>query len=680
MKGDEDVLKLRERKALGAIVVFFATYLLLVAFSLYVTIKGLLCAYHSWSGTPHLGAFFLAVAVAALGLIVLVFLLKFVFGVKRVDMSDLIELNRDQEPKLFLLIDEVASEVGVNGPKKIYLGRDVNAGGFFDSSIWSLFGDVDKNLEIGMGLVNTTSLNEFKSVLAHEFGHFSQKAMKVGRFVYMANRLIYEIVNGNDAAKMTAYESGKELSSFSGFLVLVSPVVKLFTWILKLAHGPVARWHFELSREMEFDADRVAVELYGFTAFKRGLLRGVVADRAIEEVMNFYRCYGRQENLKSPNVYAEQLGVMMLLAKYNNLKLVNDLPDVKLNQDIRFVSTRVEFSQYGVDHPSNSDRLARAEAIGVKVRSGKEPLAGSVFAQLEKWQERLTQHIFKDVVYEKEPEELKLDDFVSMYAEAKHPILFHKVYNGYYDNRDIEDFDMDDVDSLMDDELELKQLFSWQQVNLSYEAQAIDRDVEILDLLIDKKVSVAYFFFDGVRYRSDEATEVVRRLDFRSAEILEALEQNDLNIFAFFKRLEAKLKVPKLLRKYYDEYFNGWSHRNDSAVRPVVECYQGINEDGFETELLEPFERLKPLEKELRGEVKLMLEDSIMQKHIKEDDRVVLEHFAARARVYYAQAKVNKVNLSYLKDVVRIYEGLLDLKVKLLKHRVLDYQAWLLEQ
>jgi len=55
-----------------------------------------------------------------------------------------------------------------------------------------------KNLVIGLGLVNRLNLSEFKAVLAHEFGHFSQNSMKLGSYVYTSNRIIGEIVFGRD--------------------------------------------------------------------------------------------------------------------------------------------------------------------------------------------------------------------------------------------------------------------------------------------------------------------------------------------------------------------------------------------------------------------------------------------------------------------------------------------------
>ncbi len=48
-------------------------------------------------------------------------------------------------------------------------------------------------------MVNSINLTEFKALLAHEFGHFSQKSMKLGGYVYTSFGIINQIVDGHDA-------------------------------------------------------------------------------------------------------------------------------------------------------------------------------------------------------------------------------------------------------------------------------------------------------------------------------------------------------------------------------------------------------------------------------------------------------------------------------------------------
>ena len=67
-------------------------------------------------------------------------------------------------------------------------------GGVLRPGVLNLLIPSKKNLEIGLGLVNAVSLGELKAVLAHEFGHFAQRSMAVGRWVYIAQQIAGHIV------------------------------------------------------------------------------------------------------------------------------------------------------------------------------------------------------------------------------------------------------------------------------------------------------------------------------------------------------------------------------------------------------------------------------------------------------------------------------------------------------
>ncbi|MBK9265656.1 MAG: M48 family metallopeptidase [Polyangiaceae bacterium] len=82
----------------------------------------------------------------------------------------------------------------LRGPHRVFLSSRVNAGVFYDLSFINLLVPTRKNLEIGLGLVNTLTLSEFTVVLAHEFGHFAQRSMAVGRWVYTAQQVAGQVV------------------------------------------------------------------------------------------------------------------------------------------------------------------------------------------------------------------------------------------------------------------------------------------------------------------------------------------------------------------------------------------------------------------------------------------------------------------------------------------------------
>ena len=83
-----------------------------------------------------------------------------------------VEVFRKNCPELFAVIDDIAKTVKAKKPKHVFLTADANACVFFNTSFWSIFFPVRKNLEIGLGLCNGMSKEELKGVIAHEFGHF----------------------------------------------------------------------------------------------------------------------------------------------------------------------------------------------------------------------------------------------------------------------------------------------------------------------------------------------------------------------------------------------------------------------------------------------------------------------------------------------------------------------------
>ncbi|PKF76036.1 M48 family metallopeptidase, partial [Chryseobacterium sp. PMSZPI] len=118
----------------------------------------------------------------SVGGFVFIFLVKFIFRKNKYNTSHLIEVTRSHQPELFQIIDEIVAETKVQAPKRVFLSPDVNASVSYNSVFWSMFLPVKKNLTIGIGLVNSTSVGELRAILAHEFGHFSQRSMKIGGY------------------------------------------------------------------------------------------------------------------------------------------------------------------------------------------------------------------------------------------------------------------------------------------------------------------------------------------------------------------------------------------------------------------------------------------------------------------------------------------------------------------
>ncbi|UYZ62780.1 M48 family metallopeptidase [Hymenobacter weizhouensis] len=202
-----------------------------------------------------------------------VFLLKFLFKLGGDDDNGYLPLDPAAHPDLFAFVRQLSAEAGVAMPRQILVNGQVNASVFYTNTLRSLVWPTPKNLLIGLGLVNGLNLTEFKAVLAHEFGHFGQRSMKLGSYVYAASRVIHDMVYERDKwdEVLADWRRSDWRVAWAGWLM--TGVVWVVRKLLQLCYQGIHVVHASLSREMEFQADRVAVRLAGSDAICQALYR-----------------------------------------------------------------------------------------------------------------------------------------------------------------------------------------------------------------------------------------------------------------------------------------------------------------------------------------------------------------------------------------------------------------------
>ncbi len=192
-----------------------------------------------------------------------------------------------QQPELFAFLRGLADELGAPRPHRVFLSADVNASVFYDLSIVNFIFPSQKNLVIGLGLVNVLNRSELKAVLAHEFGHFAQRSMAVGRWVYVGEQIASHMIAKRDILdRMLDF-----LSRIDIRVAWIGWIMRTIVWSIRAVVEAVFRWvviaHRALSREMEFQADLVAVSATGSDALINTLYRLQSADEDWEATMDF---------------------------------------------------------------------------------------------------------------------------------------------------------------------------------------------------------------------------------------------------------------------------------------------------------------------------------------------------------------------------------------------------------
>ncbi|MCB9758537.1 MAG: M48 family metalloprotease [Alphaproteobacteria bacterium] len=377
--------------ATAGLIGFLTLYLGLIAWLSYVSWLWISSAF-IYGGRSLLG---LVLAVPALFLVT--FLAKGLFYVRRGSPSGLTEVNEDNQPELIAFLHQIADEAGAPRPYKVYLSPRVNAGVFYDLSLRNLILPTHKNLEIGLGLVNVLTLDEFKAVIAHEFGHFAQRSMRVGTWVYLSKQFVGDLISRRDALDQFL----QRMSYIDLRVAWIAWTMRIVVWslrsVLDTAFRGVLLLERALSREMELQADLVSVSLTGSDSLVHALHKLSAADQGFARALQFAAL---EAHKKRPveDVFAVQSRVIERHAA------VIDDPDFGRTpalQDDRaahrlFKAGLAEAPRMWQTHPPNHQREANAKHRYVPSVLD-ERSAWVLFQDAERLREDLTAGLYKDL-------------------------------------------------------------------------------------------------------------------------------------------------------------------------------------------------------------------------------------------------------------------------------------------
>jgi Zn-dependent protease with chaperone function len=628
---------------------------------------------------PMFATVALGIGLASLGVLILIFLLKFIFKSHKIDRSQLIEINEHQEPELFNMIREVVHNVGTNFPKRVYLSSDVNASVFYDSSFWSMFLPVKKNLLIGLGLVNTVTKKELKAILSHEFGHFSQRTMKVGSYVYNVNQVIFNILFDNESYEGLVQRWADVSGYFSIFVVIAGKINQGIQWILRKLYIVVNRNYLGLSREMEFHADEIAASVTGYEPLKKSLLRMALADNSFNNVLNFYN-NKISENIKSDNLYRDQLAVINFLAELNNLAITNDLPDISIEEQSKYNKSKLVIKDQWASHPTIEERINRLEKTGFSADLNSDSLANSIFSDISKLQKQITDKLFEAISYQDETKEIASNKFLEEFKKETLSNSFSKIYNGYYNSKNPINFDLN-LGKQNDDKITFNELYSDEKVDLVYSAIALQNDIQTLNNISNNILNIKTFDYNGVRYKRKDANKLIEKLKPELERLNELIKLNDIKIYEFFKREEKQQNKQIELEQLYNKFFE-FDKIFDSKYDIYTKLFSELQFTSVTTQFEQirtNFRKIRPIEELLKTEINQLLSDSILHTDITLEIKEKLEQYTSSTLEYFAGVSYFNDNLNILFTAMHNYSYLLSRKYFLMKKKILAYQEDLIK-
>lgn len=664
--------------AIISISVFFIVYfvLILISFALifllgYGAVK--IIALHA-----NYLTLVLALGLFSIGLIVFYFLIKFIFIKNTYSTRHLIEVDRNKQPELFALIDEIVAETAVKMPGKVFLSPDVNASVSYNSVFWSMFLPVKKNLTIGVGLINSTTVGELKAVLAHEFGHFSQKSMKIGGYVNQAEKIIFDTVYNNREYEQTIKNgSGYWAFQLSGMISV--GFISAFQYILKFFSDFIFKNNASLRREMEFHADAVATYVTNPQEQISSLLRLDLSNAAFNSSFLFYT----ESNGKylPENLFMNQAALMQLFSERNNHPYENGLPKIDVDDLTRYNRTKVEIEDQWASHPETHRRIEMIRRNTTKNRPENNELAKTVIHGYDEIGKIMTDK-YLTLNNIKNVGEVIGDNerFMELYNE-QYPLLKMSLYfNSYYENHNPV---LDNVDNLFhtSENLAYNELFSDEMISLIQEKNATQTDLFTLHQIAADPKLVKTFKYNGTLYKSKNAGKVIPALTKELDDLKSRLEENDKQIFRYYYSLAHDGDKEILKNKYIQ--FASLDREYDIFEKAIDQFIPSLKFMLYTLPVEEIRKHRYTLlrnEKPFKDSVRQFLEESAYKDLLTIENKELLKNFIQSEYIYFNNDRYIQKEVDAIFTFINEYRAILNKSYTDYKEQLIDFQANIKEE
>jgi Zn-dependent protease with chaperone function len=266
-------------------------------------------------------------------------------------------LNPDDAPEMWQLVKDVAVKVGTRPVDMIYIAPGasiavIERGNF----LVKIFNRGQRYLLLGLGALQGMTAPQLQAILAHEYGHFTNRDTAGGGLALQVRSSIIDI-----AQHLAVNRQAHRLSPMWLFLNLFNRI------FLQITLGA--------SRLQEVLADRFAVVAYGSENFIAGLSH--VIRQTIKLDLQFNAEYRSviSRNAAAANLY--------------------ELPDLEVGDSQQFDKTFAEITNRATNkydsHPAYRDRIALAERIHSDVTDTAEArLATDLLPNLADLQNKMT--------------------------------------------------------------------------------------------------------------------------------------------------------------------------------------------------------------------------------------------------------------------------------------------------
>ncbi|HEV8270806.1 MAG TPA: hypothetical protein VGQ04_05830, partial [Chitinophagaceae bacterium] len=258
------------------------------------------------------------------------------------------------------------------------------------------------------------------------------------------------------------------------------------------------------------------------------------------------------------NVYANHHIVMKQYAEDFNLPLQLNVPVADEAFFNNFQTRRVNIKNQWASHPTREDRERHLNSLHVEATPENES-AWMIFDNPEKLQKDIT-----NILYRNAPVDLKVRSIPGIEFKERflNTIVSNKLpeaYNGYYDNQQLNEMDINKVLTGSDEQQitknEFEKLFAAEKIAMRKQLNSNKEDSQILQAIINKQIDVKNLDFDGEKYKKDEAPALLEKLNTEIEIQKNQIQLHEEKIVRFFFKAAGKIGAENTLKEKYITLF-----------------------------------------------------------------------------------------------------------------------------
>jgi len=302
-------------------------------------------------------------------------------------------LTKATVPEFFQMLEELRGRLNTPRIHRVLLTPDFNAG-VMQVPRLGLLGWHRSYLFIGLPLMKSLTVEQFRAVLAHELGHLSGGHARAGNWIYRL-RLIWQRLEA-------AFSQTSDWSTL--------PIRAFFKWYIPRFSAT----SFPLARANEYEADAAAIRLTSARSAAQALTAvSIVGSYLSEKYWPRIHSAARESPQPAFAPYSEFMATA-----------IQDVPAHELQSWQQTALT--SRTSYNDTHPSLADRLqamgAEPEFAPPRAGDSAERLLGAARARLEsafdeQWRERVAES-WKQVHDNTRTQRLRLSELRSQAAQT----------------------------------------------------------------------------------------------------------------------------------------------------------------------------------------------------------------------------------------------------------------------